>query len=90
MKSQLLFTVLILLASISIKAQDVFSIRGVAIDTSVNVRMVNTTVSLLNAGDSTLYKFTRAVANGSFTINNLKAGKFILLVLTRIMWSILL
>ena len=80
MKSQLLFTVLILLASISIKAQDVFSIRGVAIDTSVNVRMVNTTVSLLNAGDSTLYKFTRAVANGSFTIANLKAGKFILLV----------
>ena len=78
MKSQLLFTILILLASI--KAQNVFSIRGVAIDTSVNVRMVNTSVSLLNAGESTLYKFTRAVANGSFTISNLKAGKFILLV----------
>ena len=40
MKSQLLFTILILLASISIKAQNVFSIRGVAIDRSVNVRMV--------------------------------------------------
>ncbi|HMG09919.1 MAG TPA: hypothetical protein VK609_15505, partial [Mucilaginibacter sp.] len=42
--------------------------------------MANSTISILNAKDSTLYKFGRASNDGSFKIDGLKPGKLILLV----------
>ncbi|SOD20298.1 outer membrane beta-barrel family protein [Pedobacter xixiisoli] len=56
------------------------SVKGVIADLSSNAKLKNATVSLLNAKDSTLYKFTRAAQDGNFGFQNLKNGNFILLV----------
>lgn len=61
-------------------AQNPFTIKGVVADTASNSKMHNATITILNAKDSTLYKFTRAAANGSFAIPNMKKGNFILLL----------
>jgi outer membrane receptor protein involved in Fe transport len=65
---------------LSSSAQSTYGVKGAIIDSSSNIRLANTTICVLNAKDSTLRQFTRAAANGSFAINNLKKGKFILLV----------
>jgi len=56
------------------------SISGIVADTASFVKLPNTTVSVLNAKDSILVKFTRAQGNGSFSINGLNSGKYILLL----------
>jgi hypothetical protein len=61
-------------------AQNAYSIKGTVTDTASNAKLANTTISVLNAKDSTLFKFARATASGSFNISGLKKGKFILLV----------
>jgi len=62
------------------KAQGLHTIKGRIIDTASTSILGNTSVSVLNAKDSTLVKFTRAAENGTFEINGIKNGKFILLV----------
>lgn len=71
---------LCLFCALSSRAQNPYLIKGSVSDSSSNSKLVNTTISVLNAKDSTLRKFTRAAANGSFTINNLTKGKFILMI----------
>jgi len=61
-------------------AQSGYSVKGSVADTAANVKLANTSIAVLNAKDSTLRKFTRAGADGSFNINGLGKGKFILLV----------
>lgn len=56
------------------------SVKGFIVDLSSNAKLHNATVSVLNAKDSTLYRFTRAAQNGSFNFENIKKGDFILLV----------
>lgn len=56
------------------------SVKGIIADNSSNVKLQNATISILNAKDSTLYKFTRANQEGNFNFNQLKNGNFILLV----------
>ncbi len=56
------------------------SISGIVLDTASFVKLPNTTVSVLNAKDSILVKFTRAQGDGSFSIKNLNPGKYILLL----------
>lgn len=56
------------------------SAKGIIIDISSNIKLHNATVSVLNAKDSTLYKFTRAAQDGSFAFQSMKNGNFILLV----------
>jgi len=68
------------LLSLSLFAQSPYSIKGAAIDTDTRLNLVNTSISVLNAKDSILVKFTIAGDNGVFAINNLPAGRFILLV----------
>jgi len=78
------FTVTLLfivsLFSIRLSAQSAYSIKGDIVDTTENAKLVNASISVLNAQDSTLVTFTRAVAGGAFTIGSLHKGKFILLV----------
>jgi len=62
-----------------IRAKYHLSIKGSVADTASNSRLTNATVSVLNAKDSILQKFTR-VKDGNFEVNNLKKGKLILLV----------
>jgi hypothetical protein len=45
-----------------------------------HVKLHNASISVLNAKDSTLVTFTRAGEDGSFAINGLHKGKFILLL----------
>jgi hypothetical protein len=61
-------------------AQNQSSITGSVVDTASNAKLQNATIAILNAKDSTLYKFTRAGLNGAFSISPLKKGKFILLL----------
>ncbi|MEO6979606.1 MAG: outer membrane beta-barrel family protein [Mucilaginibacter sp.] len=69
-----------LLISFSALAQNPYTVKGSVADTTTNAKLANTVVSVLNEKDSTLVKFTRANASGTFSIGNLKKGKFILLV----------
>ncbi len=61
-------------------AQNPSSIKGVAADSAANIKLRNATISILNAKDSTLYKFTRAAENGTFAIQPMRTGDFILLL----------
>lgn len=75
------FTFLIsLLVCSSLFAQNTYSVKGMVGDTAAHATLVNTSISVLNAKDSTLRRFTRAASDGSFTVDKLGKGKFILLV----------
>lgn len=62
------------------QAQNPYSVKGSIVDSVLNTRLTNATVSVLNAKDSTLLKFVFVKEGGGFIIPNLKAGDFILLV----------
>ena len=79
MKSPYLLLFFWLLTSATF-AQTAYSVKGSVADTAANIKLINTSISVLNAKDSTLRRFTRAGADGSFTLNGLGKGKFILLV----------
>jgi hypothetical protein len=64
----------------TLKAQNLYTIKGSIQDTASNAKLANTTICVLNAKDSILRAFTRAGINGAFNISNLGKGKFILLV----------
>ncbi len=78
------FTILLLISlsffTLTLSAQSTYFIKGAVGDTTANVKLVNTSICILNAKDSTLRSFTRAGVDGAFVINNLSKGKFILLV----------
>jgi len=78
MKRTLLLLTLIL--TFSVARSQTNSIKGVVADISSNAKLHNATVSVLNAKDSTLYKFSRATSEGSFSFPNMKNGNFILLI----------
>jgi hypothetical protein len=80
MKITILLSFLCLLFAFPVAAQNTYSVKGVIVDTASKAKLVNTSISVLNAKDSILQTFTRAGIGGSFTINNLSKGKFILLV----------
>lgn len=61
-------------------AQNPYTIKGFVTDTANNSKLHNASIIVLNAKDSTLYKFSRAAANGTFSIGPIKKGKFILLL----------
>ena len=64
----------------SFAQSDKYLIKGKVTDTAASYTMVNSAVTILNQKDSTLVKFARVIQDGTFQINNLKAGKFILLI----------
>ena len=71
---------IILIFPAALFAQTGYSVKGIAADNVDLVKLYNSTVMVLNAKDSTLISFTRATDDGSFVINGLTKGKFILLV----------
>lgn len=70
---------LLLCCSLFASAQQNYSVKGSVTDSMATYELVNTTLTILNQKDSTLVKYTRADANGNFSMNKLKPGKFILL-----------
>jgi len=79
------FTILLLLSffmfALSSSAQNTWSVKGVIVDTASNTKLLNSSLIVLNSKDSTLVAYTRTVKDGSFVINNLHKGKFILLII---------
>lgn len=80
MKTTLLCIVLFFLFSNFTFAQNIYSVKGSVIDTVSNIKLTNTSVSVLRSKDSTLIQFTRADENGLFAIDHLPKGKLFLLV----------
>ncbi|MDB5121128.1 MAG: TonB-dependent receptor [Sphingobacteriales bacterium] len=77
----LVFSIFFLCLSINLSvAQNTSSVKGIVVDIASNIKLANSSISILKAKDSTLVKFTRAAQDGSFTISNLTKEKFILLV----------
>jgi len=79
MKITISALIILCLSTVSVLAQSTYSVKGSVADTVSNSKLTNTTISVLNAKDSILQNFTR-VHDGNFALNNLKKGKFILLV----------
>lgn len=80
MRQTILVLCCFLFLSNTLQAQISGTVKGYVTDTINHSTLTKASVSLLRAQDSILVKFTRAKENGSFELNNIKAGKFILLV----------
>ncbi len=80
MKFKLLLVILLSLSFFTLQAQNNYAVKGSVTDSASNGKMVNTTICILNAKDSTLYKFIRANSTGDFAFSNLHKGKYILMV----------
>ena len=80
MKRTLLSLCFLVMVVSGVKAQNIHQIKGRTIDTASTTLLSSASIAVLNAKDSTLVKFTRSAENGSFEINGIKNGKFILLV----------
>lgn len=80
MKRMLLVVCFLVLIFCNAKAQNLHTIKGRVIDTAATSILGGTSVSVLNAKDSTMVKFTRAADNGTFELPNIRNGKYILLV----------
>ncbi|MBB2151035.1 outer membrane beta-barrel family protein [Pedobacter gandavensis] len=80
MKLKLLLLFLVCYCPFLVFSQSNYEVRGVVTDTAATYKMVNTTITVLNAKDSTLVKFARTGSDGAFKLLPSKAGKFILLV----------
>jgi len=61
-------------------AQNSYSIKGAAVDTESVIKLYNSSITIIGEQDSIMRKFTRATENGSFSINGLAAGKYIMLI----------
>jgi len=80
MKKTLLLVGLMCILSVSVRAQKFHSIKGRVIDTASTAILSGSSVAILNAKDSTLVKFTRAAGNGTFQLNAIRDGRYILLI----------
>jgi len=80
MKITLLLIPALLLCTAPVFAQSSYSIKGAAVDTDQFIKLYNANIVIINAKDSILRKFTRATENGSFSINGMASGKYIILV----------
>ena len=63
----------------SISTAQTSSLKGTVTDSVEKKNRENTVIALLNQSDSTLVAFTRSKADGSFMLNALPAGKYILM-----------
>ena len=75
-----LFCLCFLLFSVSVFAQANYAAKGSVSDSVEHVKLGNSTIVVMEAKDSIMVKFTRTAADGSFSLNGLGKGKFILLV----------
>lgn len=80
MKHKILLSLIFLSLSATVFCQNKYSVRGVVGDSVEHSKLRNTSVSVLNAKDSTLVTFTRAAEDGSFNISGLSPGKFLILL----------
>lgn len=75
----LLWTFLIFF-SLGSSAQNGYSVKGIIADTVEKVKLQTTAVAILQASDSILVSFGYTKSDGSFRLDGLSRGKYILLV----------
>lgn len=80
MKHNLILCIIFLAFSTSLFAQNKYTVKGMVSDSVEHAKLRNTSVSVLNAKDSTLVTFARTGEDGSFNISGLHPGKFIVLL----------
>ncbi len=80
MKFKILLVLLLFLSAAKVFAQNGYSIKGTTADTTEHVNLGTSSVAVLQAKDSILVKFTFTKPDGSFSINGLSKGKYILLI----------
>lgn len=80
MRLNLTIICLLLLTSSVVFGQNTYGVKGAAVDTEQFLKLYNSSVSILNAKDSLLRRFTRATNDGSFTLSGLPAGNYFILV----------
>src|SRR5690606_21052674 len=68
------------LCSMFVFAQESYTLKGTMVDSTLQTKLVNITVCVLNAQDSILQQFTYSERDGTFHIEELPAGNFFLLV----------
>jgi hypothetical protein len=71
---------LLLLCTTAAFAQSPYSVKGAIADTVEKVKLGTASVTILQAKDSVLVKFGYAKTDGTFTLDGLHKGKYILLV----------
>jgi hypothetical protein len=79
MKITFLALIAIFLFAYTSYGQNTHTVKGVTVD-SVSKAKLSGSVSVLNAKDSVLRKFTYADDNGAFTVSGLPAGKYLLFI----------
>ncbi len=57
-----------------------YAVNGVVIDTSANLKLKDAAVIILNSQDSIIRQFTRTQQDGSFLMNGLQGGNYILYI----------
>ena len=77
---KLLFAFFTVILSSTIVQAQTSTLKGVVADTSDKKNLEHTVISLLREKDSALAKFTRADKTGNFLINNIRPGKYVLMI----------
>ena len=83
MRHILLFWTILIFFALGASAQNAqngYSVKGAIADTVEKVKLVTSAVTVLQAANSILVKFGYAKADGSFILDGLPGGKYILLV----------
>jgi hypothetical protein len=74
------FILLILIFSVSFAFSQTASLKGTVVDTLEKKNLSNSVISILRKTDSVLVKFTRSYSDGKFSISNLPAGNYIIMI----------
>lgn len=75
-----LLTLFIIFSSLYFAKAQNSRVLGIVRDSTDNIMINNASISVLQAKDSVLIKFTRANTEGKFNIENLKGGDYLLLI----------
>lgn len=75
-----LLTVLSLVLLTLFSYSQTSTLKGIIRDTSENKNLANSVISVMNKKDSVLVKFTRSDKGGSFSIDNLTTGEYVLMI----------
>lgn len=59
---------------------NLYTVKGFIVDTASKTKVESATISVLNARDSILRKFTYTLKDGSFSISGLAPGRYIALI----------